>query len=158
MAIMQPHGPLLKLHQFRNDGGAAVFRGDLVEMDVDGKISAAEATDTQLYGVSLTYVAASTTTNVPVACDPDQWFEGDQDGTVAVVNIGSNMDHAVGSGGSTTPAIRRTLSTLPMLNQQLRGCVSSTKSGSQTRLIRQTPRFSLSTNTRSKPRQGCTNN
>jgi hypothetical protein len=102
MAIMQPHGPLLKLHQFRNDGGAAVFRGDLVEMDVDGKISAAEATDTQLYGVSLTYVAASTTTNVPVACDPDQWFEGDQDGTVAVVNIGSNMDHAVGGGGSTT--------------------------------------------------------
>lgn len=102
MAIMQPHGPLLKLHQFRNDGGAAVFRGDLVEMDVDGKISAAEAGDTQLYGVSLTYVAASTTTNVPVACDPDQWFEGDQDGTVAVVNIGSNCNHDAGSGGSTT--------------------------------------------------------
>ena len=102
MAIMQPHGPLLKLHQFRNDGGAAVFRGDLVEMDVDGMISAAEVGDTQLYGVALTYTAASTTTNVPVACDPDQWFEGDQDGTPVVVNIGANMDHAVGAGGSTT--------------------------------------------------------
>ena len=102
MAIMQPHGPLLKLQQFRNDGGAAVFRGDLVEMDADGKISAAEAGDTQLYGVALTYIAASTTTNVPVACDPDQWFEGDQDGSEAVANIGINTDHAVGSGGSTT--------------------------------------------------------
>jgi hypothetical protein len=71
-------------------------------MDADGKISAAEAGDTQLYGVALTYVAASATTNVPVACDPDQWFEGDQDSTEAVANIGINTDHVAGSGSTST--------------------------------------------------------
>ena len=102
MAIMQPHGPLLRLHNFRKASGTAIFRGDLVEMITGGTIEAAEAGDTQIYGVALTYVAATATTNTPVACDPDQTFQGDQDGTVAVTSIGANLDHHVGGGGSTT--------------------------------------------------------
>lgn len=104
-----PFGPLLRTRPYHHDASdAAIFIGDVVDMESDGYISAAGATSVVKVGASLTYhVTSVLTTNISpilVADHPSQLFEAQDDGasTPSQTIVGSICDHIAGSGSTTT--------------------------------------------------------
>ena len=81
----KPWGPLLSCKRYSGDGSTvgAIFINDVVAFSAaqPGYVTAAVAASTAITGVSLTYLAPSTTASVAVANDPDQLLQVTNDGT-----------------------------------------------------------------------------
>ena len=95
----------------------AIFPGDLIKLEADGKAEAAAAGDTQLIGVCVGivvdrdvaatehpgYKPATTAGEILVCIAPDALYEAQEDGDttdLALTDIGANVD-MVDAGGST---------------------------------------------------------
>lgn len=89
----KPWGPLLSCKRHAGDGSdtTAIFINDVVAFSAEqpGYVTKATNASTACVGVSLTYLAGSTTASVAVANDPDQLLQTTNDGTAAQADVGS---------------------------------------------------------------------
>lgn len=107
-AGLRPYGKDLRCTKYVSGGTTDIFKGDLVRMDSDGKVSSATTTtggDTTI-GVAANYKDASASqTEVWVYDHPDQRFVIQDDGaaaTPAQTNLGNTAPLVLGAGNTTT--------------------------------------------------------
>src|SRR3990167_2743490 len=103
--VQTPHGGPPRLTKYKFSGEAtAIFPGDLVVLESDGKVAViTAASEEPLLGVAANYVAASAAedTAVYVYDDPDQIFEVQHDGTSADDDVGDTLDPVATAGDAT---------------------------------------------------------
>lgn len=105
---LYPHGLDLRVRKYVSGGTTDVFKGDIVRMDSDGKVSSITTTTggTTMIGVAANYKDASAgQTEVWVYDHPDQQFIIQDDGasaTPAQTNVGNTAPLVLGSGNTTT--------------------------------------------------------
>lgn len=114
-------GGVIRSRQYEvdGDGMTAIFIGDLIDMEADGKVVvAAAAAGTSVIGVctgvrdanrnaiAANFLAGSTAGFLDVVDDPDVIFSIQEDGVggtpLAAIDVGATRDHVAGTGDEVT--------------------------------------------------------
>jgi hypothetical protein len=116
----KPYGDVLRIKEYT--AGGAVYPGDFVHLEDDGKVDAAAASE-NLIGVAMSYASADGS-KVLVADDPNQRFivQADETEVDAQTDVGLNYNIVAGSPNTTYKISRQemdsssgaTTSTLPL--------------------------------------------
>ena len=118
--------PLGHVSVYVTDGSAsAIYSGDFVIAESDGKVDVATAGATALIGASVSYSAGSTVGEIRACDDVNQRYIGQDDGagvTAEQDHVGNNADILATAGDSTLLQSRQEIdiSTINTTSQQLR--------------------------------------
>ena len=102
-----PYGPVLRANKL--EAGSAIYPGDFVRLEADGKVDPADASE-ELLGVALNY-ASGDGQKVLVADSPEQKFivQADEADVDAQTDIGKNANIVATAGNSTYKVSRHEL-------------------------------------------------
>lgn len=103
--------PLLQSNIYTKDSSAAaVYPGDLCDVEADGNVDVVAATGPEIIGAATNWTVASVADSVTIADSPGQRYHAQDDGvgtTAAVTNVGNNADILATAGDATLKQSRQ---------------------------------------------------